>query len=295
MGGIWSTHLNEREGGSASPWGFGGTVAWGLVALVACLAAQVIVFLAFVIGTGGRVLYGRRLYESAEERKVVYEWGIEFLLANSLFISVSTIAGALAGTAVLLVRRKFAMRDYLSLRWPGLRTLTLWTLAGAGFWAAFNALALLLDRPLFMVNVDVTVGTTVLLFVAAVVFVPFFEETLFRGFLFRGWSPSRLRVWGTIALTAALWAVLYRQYDPVEVGGVFLYGILLGTARAHDFVEIGALFLYGILLGAARQRTGTLIVPLVLHALAIAAAYISGFWVCVRLLVHQGLDCRIPV
>ena len=92
-----------------------------------------------------------------------------------------------------------------------------------------------------------TCGSPALLFVAVVVVAPLFEETLFCGLLFRGWSPSPQRVWGTIVLTAALWTALHSQYGTFEIGGLFLYGILLGTARQH---------------------TGTLIVPLVLHALS---------------------------
>ena len=180
----------------------------------------------------------------------------DVLLTNGLYVSVTTIMGGLAGTAVLFatVHARFVVRDYLSLRWPPLRTLVLWTLAGVGFWAAFGGVASLLDRPMpqFMVDIYVTAGSPPLLFVALVVFAPLFEETLFRGFLFRGWSRSPLRASGTIALTAALWAALHVQYDAFIVGGLFLYGVLLGTAR---------------------QRTGTLVVPLLLHALTNAAAF----------------------
>lgn len=256
-----------REGSGATklvnPYGSVGSAAWGFVAIAAFLGTQAVLFLAVVFGTGGNVLLGRRV-ANPEERTVTYEWlGVEALLTNGIYISVSTILGGLAGAAILVAatRRRFVVRDYLSLRWPGLRTLLLWMLAGAGFWAAFDALAFLLDRPLpqSMVNVYISAGSRALLymavaslFFAVVVFVPIFEETLFRGFLFPGWSRSPLRISGTIALTAALWAALHLQYDAFEIGGLFLYGILLGTAR---------------------QRTDSLIVPLALHGLVKAVAF----------------------
>ena len=217
------------EGGSAKHWGFWRTAGWGLVAFAAFLGTQVVLFALL---------------------------GVEDQLANGLYLSVATILGGLAGMAALwaVVRRKFDVYDYLSLRLPGVRTLVLWILAGAGFWIAFSVLAFLLDRstPQFMADVYNTAGSPALLFLAVVIIAPLFEETLFRGLLFRGWSPSPLRVWGTIALTAALWTVLHSQYGAFEIGGLFLYGILLGTAR---------------------HLTGTLIVPVVLHALSNAWAF----------------------
>ena len=212
------------EGGSAKPWGFWRTAGWGLVAFAAFVGAQVV---------------------------VVALLGVEDLSANGLQLSVATILGGLAGLAALwaVVRRKFDVYDYLSLRWPKLRALVLWILAGAAFWIAFSVLGFLFDQstPQFMEDIYNTAGSPALLFVAVVVVAPLFEETLFRGLLFRGWSPSPIRVWGTIALTAALWTALHSQYGAFEIGGLFLYGLLLGTARQH---------------------TGTLIVPLALYALS---------------------------
>ncbi len=229
--------------GSAKPWEFWAVSVWGAVAFGVFLGVQIAVLLAFLATPG---------YELKD---------LLALTQNGLYISVATIAGGLAGTAVLFVavRRRFVVRDYLSLRWPRLRTVILWILAAAGFWAAFDALALLLDRPVpqFMVDVYATAESPALLFIALVVFASLFEETLFRGFLFRGWSRSRLGVAGTIALTAALWAALHLQYGAFEIGGLFIYGALLGVAR---------------------HRTGSLLVPLLLHALTNAVAFAQMAW-----------------
>ena len=248
--------------GNAKPWGFWGTTGWGLVAFVAYLGTQVVAVFVSLIATGGYGLVGKRLYANPEERVIVHEMhGAETLLTNGFYIAVATIVGGFVGATVLwaVVRRRFVVRDYLSLRWPQPRTVILWILAAAGFWAAFDALALLLDRPMPRVMVDVyaTARSPALLFVAVVVFAPLFEEMFFRGFLFRGWSRSRLGIAGTIALTAVLWAALHVHYGTFEISGLVLYGALLGVAR---------------------HRTGSLLVPLLLHALTNAVAFAQMAW-----------------
>lgn len=226
------------DAGDAEPWGFWATLAWGLVVFAVFLGVQIALLAAFLVV---RAPSG----------------GAQALAEDGLFVSVSTIAGGLAGTGLALLltaRRGLAARDYLGFTRPRLRSVVLWTLAGAGFWAAFSGLAWLFDRPdpKFMVDIYATAGSPVLLFVALVVFAPLFEETLFRGFLFRGWSRSRLGVFGTIPLVAALWAGMHQQYEAFEIGGLFCYGVLLG---------------------AARHYAGSLAVPAVLHALTNAAAF----------------------
>ena len=84
-----------------------------------------------------------------------------------------------------------------------------------------------------------------LFWIAVVVAAPIFEEVFFRGFLFRGFEATFLKIPGTVIVTAILWAGLHVQYNA--------YGIA--------FIA-GA----GILFGLARAKTGSLLVPLVLHA-----------------------------
>ena len=60
---------------------------------------------------------------------------------------------------------------------------------------------------------------------------PIGEETLFRGFLFRGWHHSPRDTWPVILATASLWALIHVQYDPYGIGQVFAYGLLLGRFR----------------------------------------------------------------
>ena len=230
--------LSADEAG-VRPWGFWATLAWGVVVFAAFLGVQLALLVAFTAGAG-------------------VPGEAQALVGDGLFVSVSTIAGGLAGTGLALwlaaVHRGLPARHYLAFVRPRLRSLVLWALAAAGFWAAFDGLASLLERPTpeFMVDIYATAVSPTLLCVALVVFAPLFEETLFRGFLFHGWSHSRLGVWGTILLTAALWAGMHLQYEAFEIGGLFCYGVLLGVAR---------------------HRTASLAVPLALHAVTNAVAF----------------------
>jgi hypothetical protein len=84
-----------------------------------------------------------------------------------------------------------------------------------------------------------------LFWIAVILAAPLFEEVFFRGFLFRGFETTFLKVPGTVILTAILWAGLHVQYN--AYGIVFIAGA-------------------GILFGLARAKTGSLLVPLILHA-----------------------------
>ena len=74
-------------------------------------------------------------------------------------------------------------------------------------------------------------GWLPLLWFAVVVMTPVGEETLFRGFLFRGWLRSPRDAWPVIVVTALLWALIHVQYDWYVIGQVFVSGLLLGWIR----------------------------------------------------------------
>jgi len=74
-------------------------------------------------------------------------------------------------------------------------------------------------------------GWLALLWFAIIVVTPFGEETLFRGFLFRGWFRQPKDAWFAIVGTAALFALMHVQYDWFVIGQVFGFGLLLGWMR----------------------------------------------------------------
>jgi len=70
-----------------------------------------------------------------------------------------------------------------------------------------------------------------LLLIAVAVVTPIGEETLFRGFLFRGWLQTPRDAWAVIIVTALLWAIIHVQYDWYVTGQIFAFGLLLGWIR----------------------------------------------------------------
>ena len=89
-------------------------------------------------------------------------------------------------------------------------------------------------------------GWLPLLWLAVVVVTPIGEETLFRGFLFRGWLREPRDTWPVILTTAFLWAFVHVQYDWYVIAQVFVFGVMLGWLR---------------------WATGSTILTMVLHAM----------------------------
>ena len=99
------------------------------------------------------------------------------------------------------------------------------------------------------------------LWLVVVVVTPIGEETLFRGFLFRGWHRSPRDAWPAIAITALLFAMMHVQYD---------------------FFVILQIFGSGLLLGWFRWASGSTILTMLMHAL------INFEGMLETLLVHHG-------
>ena len=96
-----------------------------------------------------------------------------------------------------------------------------------------------------------------MLLVAIAVFVPVSEETLFRGFLMRGWLRSPRSAWPAILVTAALFAIIHVQYDWFLICQVFAFGILFGWTR---------------------WATGSTILTMVLHAIVNLEGMVETFF-----------------
>jgi CAAX protease family protein len=86
---------------------------------------------------------------------------------------------------------------------------------------------------------------------ALVAFAPIGEETLFRGFLFKGIAASRAGPIAAIIISAIAWAPLHVQYDWYGVGTIAVMGLFLGIVR---------------------HATGSLYLTMLLHAVANAVA-----------------------
>jgi membrane protease YdiL (CAAX protease family) len=85
-----------------------------------------------------------------------------------------------------------------------------------------------------------------LLLFAITVLIPIGEESLFRGFLFRGWLTSPNRAWPVILITAALFAVIHVQYDWFLIAQVFAFGVYFGWIRWATGSTILTMVLHGL-------------------------------------------------
>lgn len=85
-----------------------------------------------------------------------------------------------------------------------------------------------------------------LLLIAIIVFIPITEESLFRGFLFRGWLKSPHHAWPAIISTAGLFAVIHVQYDWFLIAQVFAFGLLFGWMRWASGSSILTMLLHAL-------------------------------------------------
>ena len=89
-------------------------------------------------------------------------------------------------------------------------------------------------------------GALWLLVVAFCVAAPITEELFARGFLYRGWSESFLRVPGAIVLSSLVWTGLHLQYNWYFLGEVFSIGLLLGYLRYRSNSTWLTIILHGL-------------------------------------------------
>ena len=207
------------------PWGLLGTIAWGAAGVIAWFLVQfavVIVFIAWRDATAPG---------SVDPAKLAHDG---FLLA---FITI--LAGpAWVGVSALAARmRGWTVRGYLALVMPRRSEILFGIACLAALLIAFDLLTLAFGRdvvPSFMRDAYISArnsNSLVLFFIAVVVVAPTAEEIAFRGFLFRGLSATWLGVAGTTVLTSAAWAAMHVQYDWVQLGQIFLIGLLFGWLR----------------------------------------------------------------
>jgi membrane protease YdiL (CAAX protease family) len=234
----------ETTEGFASPrpahWGFCGTVIWGVVIGIIFLIVQ-------------SVIVALVAYLSTEHvSRADFEQMFESAAHNGHFLSFATFAtaavgcGAIAG--VIKLKRGSLLTEYLGLELAPARTMLKWIGLAALFVVLSDSLTLLLGRrlvPEFMSSVYATANPAWMIWLALVVAAPLFEETFFRGFLFKGFESSFLGPTGAVLVTAGLWAMMHSQYNSYEMATIFCLGLLLGGAR---------------------RATGTLSVPVALHA-----------------------------
>ncbi|MFC1871632.1 lysostaphin resistance A-like protein [Chloroflexota bacterium] len=178
------------------------------------------------------------------------------IITNSegLVVALATMSTAIVGVGLIIafisVRSGISIPQYLGLKPISTKAILISLALVAGLIVANDVTCIIIGRPVnppVMVDMYNTSVWPALFWIAVVIFAPVFEETFFRGFLFKGFSYSRLGVIGTIVLTSLGWTLLHQQYEVFELVSIFLSGLLLGTMRF---------------------KTGSLWAPLIMHSFA---------------------------
>ncbi len=215
-----------REGSArGGPWGAWATAGLAMVIGLAFVVAQNVAGMVFgfvlMANGGGEILTDAKGFG-----------------ANGLFVAVTTCGAAPVGIGATCffawLRRGISISEYLRFKAVPARELFRCCLALMAFAVLSDGLTALLGRPLVpdvVVESYRTAGFPPLLWLAVVVLAPLNEEIFFRGFLFAGFSRSRVGGWGAILLTSLLWAVIHVQYDWYDAGSIFAAGLLLGYVR----------------------------------------------------------------
>ena len=143
--------------------------------------------------------------------------------------------------------------EYLGLIWPrrgevafGVAAVVALVIFGDGLsWLIGRSIITPFQSDIYRTASDT--GWLPFLWLAVVVITPIGEETLFRGFLFRGWLRAPREAWPVIVITALLWAIIHVQYDWYVIGQVFASGLLLGWLRWATGSTILTILLHGLI------------------------------------------------
>jgi beta-phosphoglucomutase len=231
---LWATGPAGETGSSqprkAGPWGFWPTLGLSAAVAVAYISAQSVVAMVWAAITAVR-----------HHGNLPKGWE-----STGFLLSIATCASAPVAIGFTWLfawlRRTMPVAEYLGYAGFSLKAGAAWTVGMIGLVAVSDWLTLHLGRPLvpeFMQNAYRTAGFMPLLWMALIVAAPITEETLFRGFLFRGILHSRLGPPGAVFLSSMIWAGIHVQYDAYGIVTVFACGLVLGFAR----LQTGSVYL----------------------------------------------------
>jgi membrane protease YdiL (CAAX protease family) len=240
---VWEPSDIGPEKASPAAWGPWSTVGWSLLLIAVWVVLQLAVFVVFVA-----------MHPFQDLRTTVNELASDGnVVATATLVTTPVIIGLVA----LLVRlRGCRIREYLALRWPPVRSVAMAFVGLAIVLFSSDLLSYSLGRPLVPeVMVEFYRRSSLpYLLLAIVILAPLGEETLFRGFLYKGLAESRAGPFTAILVSTILFALIHVQYD--------WYGVALVAA-------------IGLYLAVVRYKAGSVPLSMVLHAVANAVASVE--------------------
>jgi uncharacterized protein len=205
-------------------WKFWGTALWGLFIFAAMFIGQVAPLLAIVVWKAGKIDLAEAINVAGDGRA----------LALTVIGGLPAVLLAI-WLPVHLSRAPF--KEYLALRWTTWQNVVIGIAAMIVMVEGWDLLSKATGHEVtagFMGDIMKSVISDGVLWLAVLAFAvvaPLTEELLARGFLYRGWSESFLRVPGAIVLSSLVWTAMHVQYDLFFLGEVFSIGLVLGYVR----------------------------------------------------------------
>ncbi|HEX5509533.1 MAG TPA: type II CAAX endopeptidase family protein [Pseudolabrys sp.] len=143
------------------------------------------------------------------------------------------------------------VKDYLALVIPTRRQIVLGIALGAVLPFVTAAIAMLgpvaPDAPAyFEYNKISAAGVLPLFWLNAVFIGPAAEEVIFRGFLYRAWSATRLGPSGAIALTAIVFGLGHLEYGWFGMAGIAVSGLIMGWLRWRSGSLVPSMLTHGV-------------------------------------------------
>jgi uncharacterized protein len=237
-------------------WGAWPAIGFGAVILLVFVVVQNIVALVFLVIDLVKAYSVNPNLDLMEYLRVL----TTNLMTNGQLISIAEIFAAAACLGMIYlfikIRHGFSFREYLCLKPIGVRTILILVAALIGIVGISELVGRFVPPPndTFTVEIYKTAGWLPLLWFAVAVCAPLWEETFFRGFLFVSLKDTFIGPYGTIFVTALVFAGLHAlQYD--------LYGVIV-------------VFSLGVIFGLVRLATGSLWSTILLHAIWNAAELI---------------------
>jgi membrane protease YdiL (CAAX protease family) len=219
------------------PWGLSASLAWGVFAIAAWLAAQLAIANALIgwFDTGAT--------DAAR------------LASDGRFVSLVSLGATIVPMAIIALAvwsARAGLTEYLGLYWPARRYVGVGLLVIAVLIPIVDLVSLLAGHavtPKFVTDLYVSArdsGSLWLLVISLVVAAPLVEETVFRGFLLPGLTASRLGATGAILATSAGWAFLHAQYAPFYLMQIIALGVALGWLRHRSGTSTLTILMHGL-------------------------------------------------
>ena len=215
---------------SSKVWGFWGTLLFGVVIFVALSVGQLIPLYIYM-------LFGEQAITSNSMLRLA-----DSMETDALLLSISAIGSAFFVLPIVFgiakLKRGSVLKEYFDVRLFSWKTFLIWFVVML-LYMVFETYAMRAmgvdETPSFMLNIEFpSILSIALLLFAVTIVAPLIEESIFRGFLLKGFMNSFLGVYGAIVLTSALWAVIHFQYEFAYVFLIFIAGLIFGYARVKS-------------------------------------------------------------